>query len=435
MLLKKLSAEWRPVFTNTAWLFSDRVVRLAAGLFVGIWVARYLGPAQFGSYNHALAWVALFGVLAGLGLDSLVVRNLVTTPAERHLWLGTASGLKLCGSIAMLVGLNVSVSLTDSSAIVRLLVAISSTGLVFQAFDTVDFWFQSQMQAKLTVYARNSAFALATLLKVLCIQWGAPLQAFAWIATAELATAAVGLFVCYVLSGQDPRAWRFSINHALNLLRESWPLMLSGFAITIYTRVDQVMLGSTAEAGTYAAAVRISEVWYMVPVVIANSTFPLIVQSRQIDEALYYRRLQAFFDAMAGLSYLVAIPVTLLSNTLVTLLYGNEYEAAGPVLALHVWTGIFVALGVARSMLTTAEGLTRFAFLATLLGAITNVLLNIFLIPRYGALGAAFATLVSQFMATTLSNMLYARTRLILVMQLKSILLLRFFRLYSRKSS
>lgn len=420
------------VAVNVIWLLADRIVRLGVGLLVSVWVARYLGPQLFGVYNYAIAFVGLFGFVSTLGLDSIVVRDIVHAPQDANEILGTAFTLKLIGATLTVIVTISTVSLFRSNdPAMPLLVGLIAAGTLFQAFDAIDFWFQSQIQSKYTVYARNAAFLIISLVKVVLIQLQAPLIAFAGAALAEIALGSIGLITAYRLTGHTVRQWRASLARARSLLGASWPLMLTSIAVWVYMRIDQVMLGSLADdraLGIYSAAVRLSEVWYFIPGAIVSSVFPAILRSKKIDEQLYYDRVQRLFNLMAALSYIIVLPLTLLADPIINLLYGPSYREASGMFVVLMWTGLFVALGVAREAWAVTEGLMRFSFATTVAGAITNIVLNVIFIPRWGALASAWATLVAQAVAVSFSTLLYAPTRRIFVMQLKALILRGGFR-------
>ncbi len=212
-------------------------------------------------------------------------------------------------------------------------------------------------------------------------------------------------------------------------MRESWPLIISGLAVMIYMRIDQAMMGSmlpgetgTRAVGVYSVAVRLSEMWYIVPTAIASSAFPAVVQARGNDSTLYRARMQRLFNLMALISYAVAVPVTFLAKPVISL-YGAGYEDAAPMLAILMWTGLWVSLGVVRSLAIQAEGLLVQSMLATLLGAAVNVGLNLLLIPRFAGLGAAVATLVSYGVSAYGSSFLLAALRPLGLLQTRALLL------------
>jgi PST family polysaccharide transporter len=416
------------MLTNTGWLFGDRALRMGMGLVVGLWVARYLGPEQFGLLNYAQAFVALFTALATLGLDRIVVRDLVQHPEKKGEILGTTLALRLAGALAAILvqGLTVYFIQPDN-LLLHLLVAILGSAMVFQAFDSVDLWFQSQVQSRHTVIAKNAAFLLMGGVRVALILARQPLVAFAVAILGEAALGAFFLLLRYRHQRGDPGAWRVSGAWAKTLLRDGWPLILSGLAVMIYMRIDQIMLGQmggNAAVGIYSAAVRISEVWYFIPIAITSSVAPSIIASRQLGEALYYGRIQKLMRLMVLLSVGIALPMTFLGPLLVVRLYGTAFAASGPILALHIWTAVFVFLGLAQGPWLVAEGLMKVSLNRTLAGGVVNVLLNLYLIPRFGGMGAAWATLAAQATSTLLVNAVDPRTRRIFWMELRALNLL-----------
>jgi PST family polysaccharide transporter len=266
------------------------------------------------------------------------------------------------------------------------------------------------------------------LVKVVLILDNAPLIAFAWTYLAEIALGAAGLILFYGLK-QSFKSWRPNINIARNLLTDCWPLILSGTAVLIYMKIDMVMLGGMVgdkAVGIYAAATRISEVWYFIPVIIYSSLYPSILKTKKISEELYYSRLQKLFDLMSGLSFVIAIPITFLSNVIINAFYKTSYAGAGTILAIHIWAVPFVFLGVAQTSWDLAENLTGLALKRALIGALTNILLNFVLIPRYSGVGAAVSTVVAYAVSGCLANVISKRTMPIFVCQLKSLFFVRY---------
>ncbi|MBD2148126.1 flippase [Sphaerospermopsis sp. FACHB-1194] len=424
-LVRKFGSEKSAIIQNIAWLFFDRIVRMGVGLFVGVWVARYLGVQQFGSFNYATAFVALFNPLTTLGLDALVIRSIVREPELKDEILGTTFWLKLAGAIVCLlltVG-SIFVLRQDDQLTVGL-VAILATAGILHAFDTIDFWFQSQVQSKYTVVARNTAFIIIALVKVVLIKMQAPLVAFAWATLGEVALGTAGLIIAYRFKGYSI-LWRWSLSLAKTLLTESWPLILSGLTIMIYMRIDQIMLGQMVgdeAVGLYSAATRISEVWYFIPTAISSSVAPSIYAAKQVSEELYYQRIKKLIRLLVMISLVVAVPMSFISTTIITLLFGNGYAAAGSILGIHIWAAVFVFIGVASNSWFIAEGLTQLAFRRTLMGAVVNVILNWLLIPAYAGVGAAVATVISQAIASFFSNATHAKTRKIIKVQIKCFL-------------
>ena len=416
------------IIANTGWLFADKVLRMGVGLFVGVWIARYLGPVQFGLWNFALAFTALFGAFATLGLDSIVIREMVRNPERQNELLGSAFVLKLMGgAITLLIAL-FAISLVRSDETLTLwLVGLSAAGFIFQSVNVIDFYFQSKVQSRYTVYAANGAFVLMTLVKIGLLLTSAPLIAFAWAGLGEIALTAIFLLVVYRANHHNMQEWRYDGRVARELLKNSWPLILSSLAVMIYMRIDQIMIGQMMgdkEVGLYSAAVRISEVWYFIPLAVVSSVFPAITLAKQKDETLYLKRLQKLCDLMVVLALLVAIPLTFFSNWLTVLLFGDAYFLAGTVLAIHIWGGIFVFLGVGGGVWYSTENLQKYVLCRTFFGVLINIALNYILIPLYGIVGAAISTILSQATASYLFDIINIRTRSLFWVKTKSLLFL-----------
>jgi len=426
--LKKLQTqkEFKGVVTNIGWLFADRILRMGIGLVVGVWVARYLGVEQFGTFNYAAALVALFSTFASLGLPSLIIREITNEPEKKEQILGTTFWLQLSGGIATLLLAITTISILRHDDPVTIgLVSILASVSIFQAFDTIDLWFQSQVNSKYTVLAKNAAFLVITLFKILLINIHAPLLSFAWATLAEAAIGSVGLIYCYKLQGYFISMWKWDFHIAKKLLRESYPLIFSGMAVVIYMKIDQIMLGEmigSQSVGIYSAATRISEIWYFIPTAIAASIYPAIFSAKKEgDEILYYRRIQQLLRLLSKIAIIIAVPMSFLSGDVVTILFGSEYSAAGPILAIHIWAAVFVFMGVGTSSWFIAEGLTYLTFHRSLIGAAINIILNFVLIPMYGGIGAAIATVISQAFASFISNAFNLKSRKIFLIQLKSL--------------
>jgi len=414
------------VISNTGWQFADNFVRMGVGLLIGIWMARYLGPEKFGVLSYALAFVALFSPVAALGLEDIAVRDIVDDPECRDETIGTAFLLSLLGGFVVLLAATVTiVILRPADSLSQAMVAVIALASIFQAFNVIAFWFHAQVQAKYLVLARNAAFLLCAVGKIGLILAEAPLLAFAWIYTIEIAICSAGLAIAYRMKAGRLLLWRATFRRALALLRNSWPLFFSGVVTMIYMRIDQVMLGEisgSAEVGIYSVAVRLAEVWGFIPMAIFWSVFPAIVIARSTSEDLMYGRLQQLYNLMVFMAYCIAVPVTLLADWLVGTLFGADYARAGSMLALLIWANVFTSLDVARSAFLTNMNWTKLLFATVLLGGTVNVVLNAVLIPSYGGYGAVIATLVAYWFAAHGSCFLFKRLRQTGIMLTKAII-------------
>lgn len=409
---------------NSGWLFMDRAVRLGLGLIISIWLVRYLGSAQFGSYSYAAAFVAIFTPLAGLGLETIVVRELIRQPEKHDEILGTAFVLTLAGGLVAVAGAAGTIGfLRPNDAVSFWLVVIFASALIFQAFDVIGMWFQSQVAARPVVMAANIARVVSALIKIILMVMQAPLMIIAVAVTAEFVLVAIGMIVIYVAKGRRLWGWRINPTLARQLLVASWPLAVSLIASTLYLRLSLLMLGNLVNnevVGIYAAAVRVSEICYTLPPAVMASAFPFILETRQVSLTRYYQQLQLLFSIMVGLAGFIAIPTTIFADPITAILYGPAYAATAPVLAIHIWTVLFVFVGAAQAAWDAAEGLTGLALARAAVGSLTVAGLGLTLVPKYGAAGMALATVVAYALSIGLVNAAHPRARQVLKLQLRA---------------
>lgn len=425
------------IIDNAGWLFLDKILRMGLGLLVGVWVARYLGPEQFGLFNYATAIIAIFSAVATLGLNNIAVRDLVKSPEDASAVMGTTFLLQLMGGGVAFVLAVIAVSCMrpgDESA--RAIVAVVGFSLVFKSTDVIRYWFESKVQSKYVVWLENLTFLFLCAVRVALILTAAPLMAFVWAVLAEAILVAILLLAIYRRQGNQIGAWNYQYARAKVLLADSWPLILSGFAAMLYMRIDQIMLGQLMgdeAVGVYSAAVRLSEVWYFIPIAISASVFPAIIEAKRESSELYHHRLNRLFELFAFLALALALPITFMADWIMGVLYGGGFSSSAQILVIHIWTGVFVFSGVASSRWFISENLQKYTFYRALAGCVVSIILNLALIPRYGPVGAAWASVVSQAVASVFFNALSRKTRPLFFMQVRAISGARYFKkLYER---
>lgn len=414
------------VLSNTAWLFADRILRMSIDFYVTAWIARYFGPEEFGLYNYAIAFVALFSAFSTLGLDSIVVRDIIRGPSSKNEILGTVFILKLIGGVVtLLLTFEVISLLRPSDYLTRWLVGITATGTIFRAFDTIDFWFQSQLQSKYTVYAKNVAFLFTIIIKIILIKIQAPLIAFACVGLVEIFLGALGLMLAYRVNGYFIKNWHYSLTRAKSLLKDSWPLFLSGVSVYIYSRIDQIMLGQMANAkslGIYSVAVKLGESLAFVPMILASSLLPSLVQMHQKDKIFFMKNMQKLFDLLTVFWLFTAIIITFSSSFIVNALFGTAYSNSAAVLSLYIWTQFGCSFNVARGLYININNLFKTSLVISIFGAVLNIFLNYYLIPIYQELGTTFATFITYFIVTIIINFCFKDLKVIAIMIFKSLL-------------
>lgn len=393
---------------NFAWLSGDRFVRMGISFLTGAAVARYLEPHGFGVLTCAIAIAELAGVFATLGLESILPRELLRKPASAVELLGTAFWSSCAAMVILYAALILPLAEFGSSSPEASTCLLLAGLLMIRApLSVLNFQFAAQLQARFGVIAATLSFVFGTVVRLLLIWQGAPVTAFAAALLIEPSGTGLLLYVFNRRAGMRPSTWRWKFVLAKALLQESWPLVFSSFATMIYMRSDQVMLAylqNEEEAGRFGAALRLSEVWYFLPASLASSLLPALVRTRDLSATVRQQRMQRFYDLNATMAYGLILLLLPAAPWIFPLVFGRSYAGADAVFQIHIWACPFVFLGVARNQYLLIEGWTRFLFFSTALGAVINVALNLLFIPRWGASGAAIATLVSQASATLVAS-------------------------------
>ncbi|WP_141266866.1 flippase [Thermodesulfovibrio sp. Kuro-1] len=398
---------FRKYFANTSWLMAEKVFRMAVGLFVGVWIARYLGPEQFGLLSYAQAFVALFSAIAGLGLDGIVVRELVKTPERRDELLGTAFWLKVLGAFATLIVIGIAVQFTSNDSFTNLLIFIIASSTIFQAFNVIDFYFQATVQGKYIAYANSISLFISSVVKIALILYKAPLIAFAMLALFDNLILALGYVYFYIKQTRALSIQYLKISTAKNLLRDSWPLIFGSITALIYMKIDVLLVKEflgNKEVGYYIVSQRISESFLFITTSITQVAFPAIVKARQTNLNSYIEKIYTVYKILVAIAFLVCMIITLFSKWIILFLFSPMYEPSINVLKLYVWTTIFVFLSNGSWLFYWNENLQFLASLRLMIGAILNVILNFILIQKYGLAGAAISSLISYSISSYFFN-------------------------------
>lgn len=410
-------------------------------LVTAIAIPNYLGDAQTGILNYPLVLVSFFVAASGLGTDSLVTRELLVHPQQYRTILGSAFRLRLFAGFAAipliyLAYLFIGYCAPEPPAAPLNYVTIVSFVCVAQSVNIIDCYFQSIAKGQFIMYVQVGANLLSALLKLTLILSGATLTAFVWMLLADALLLSFGYIYVYRAQQHNPFHWKFDRVVALNLLKHSWPLALSSVFVTLYMKIDQLMLDAfwgKSALGVYATVVTLSEGWYFFPMALVAALFPALMHARRDDAIRYQKRLQQLYELMVIISVGIALVITLIAPYIYQWLYTPEFHAGAPTLAIHIWAGVFVFLGTASGQYLIAENLTRISFLRTAIGALANILLNLWLLPRYGMNGAAVATLLAYFISTY-SVLLIPKTRAHGVSLLKALVLWNTLSTLARKS-
>ena len=419
-----------------SWLFYERCIALLSSLLISIAVARHLGPDDYGLLGFVLSFAAILTPLAALGLNELVTKELVTCRGKQGEILGTVFTIRKVAGLGLSVLFAIycfwgpfPTSDTRWQAILVLVASLAGDATVFRSYFAAE--------GKLPLLARFGIARTIVIaaLRLALVLFGFGLDAFIWAACADLLFAGALSWLAFRLSSSNPPTLRVVPSLAPRLLRKSWPLALSQVAAVLNLKIDIVLLtilaGANA-AGTYTLAANLSEGWLALPAIMLAASFPLILQAKKESPDAYDSLLKQSMDALAAIATVIAIGVTLIAPLIVPLIFGSEYADTAAILAVHVWGALFLFMRALASKWLIAEDYYVFSLVSHASGAAINVVLNFALIPLFGGIGAALATVISYAAAGWLAFGLNRRTRPIFLIMASSLLWpLRFRSVYT----
>ena len=402
---------------NLSWMFFAKIGGMVITFIATAFIARNLGPANYGQLSYAISFVSLFSFIASLGIDQILHRELIKYPEQRNELLGSAIGLRAVASVVAIITVIIFALFISSNDVSLLLIFIISMSPLLGSFQLLGYEFQAETKSKYPSLLSLGVVTTLNLLKIATIAMHKGVIYLALIVLLEPVLYSLGyLYLTKKIYG-DVQLLRFKKTVALTILKDSFPLIFASAFYVIYARIDQVMIKNMIDShavGLYDAAVRISELSYFIPSIILVALFPAIINARNISLDLYYKRLKKLLILLVVIAASIAIATTLLSKQLILIIFGGAFIGALPALYICVWSTIGASLNLLAQQILIAENLTKNISISTFLGMVINIVLNVLLIPRYGIAGAALATLIS-YMIPFLSLLLFKKTRIILL--------------------
>lgn len=383
---------------NASWLISGRIIQMVLSFLISIFTARYLGPSNFGVINYAGAYVAFFTSLCTLGINFVIIKDFTDNPDEQGVTIGTSLVLRAFSSALstlMIVGI---VSIVDKGEPVTIVVtALCSIALVFQVFDTINYWFQSRYESKVTAIATLFAYLAISLYKIILLLLHKNVIWFAFANSVDYIFLAIFLLGAYK-KYNGPKL-SFSFTKGKHLLSKSYHYILSGMMVAIYGQTDKLMLKQMldeASVGYYSLASSVNLMWVFVLQAIIDSMYPTIMKLYKVDKNSFEKKNRQLYSIVIYVSVFVAVMFVMFGGIAIRVLYGEAYLPATKPLKIITWYAIFSYLGVARNAWVVCENKQKYLKYMYLSAALINVILNYFMIPIWGASGAAMASLITQ---------------------------------------
>lgn len=419
---------FKKYFQNTSWLLAEKIFRLLVSFLVGVWLARYLGPSDYGVFQFAVSLVSIFSAMSALGLDVVSVRELISRPEDSNQILGTTFLLNIIGALLCFMLLTIVIILLDSNNETSLIVLIIGLSIFFNSFLTIDYYFKSIVKSQFILYANSVTLTTASVIKISLILWNAELVYFAWVVSVESMILAMSYCYFYMKTNRGLKSflnWSFRVAEAKRLLKDSWPQIFSGTMLVILSRIDQVMIKEfvgNEEVAFYSVALRIVEIFAFVPIIFQNSLLPSLINSKKTSLSLYINRLKNYYRLNFTFAILTVIPIYFLADVIVLTMFGNQFREAIPILMLLSFRAIIGHMGIAKNAYMTIENLLKFSMMTIFFGTLVNVVLNYYLIPIYHSEGAIISTYISLFVTVIMLDFFHKKARKNIMLMLNAML-------------
>ena len=411
----KSNNEFMKYFNNTSYLLFDKIFKMVISFFVVIYLTRYLGPERFGLLSYAQSFVSIFIAFASLGLSQIIVRDIVNDQNNVNKVLGTAFFMMFASSIISMGVIFILSFFIYKESQTRLLVNIVAITVIFQVFYIlIESFFQARVLSKYIVLASNTGFVISSSIKILLVYFSMPLMYFAYaLAFDSLFLALCCLFI-YNCKGGNILGWKFEKSLLKKYIKISIPMLMVSVTAFIYTRTDQIMikhmLGDDAN-GNYAAAIRVSELFYFIPGVIVASIYPKLVELKLQNQDGYLKLLEKLYRLVLWISIPIALTMTFCSSLIITILYGEKFASAPHILSVLSWCIIFESIDAVFVKILYVEKIeSRYLYKSTF-GVLINIVLNYILINTHGVVGAAMATLITLICVSYVFDLLDPKLR------------------------
>lgn len=406
-------AGFQKYFRNMGWSFGGKMFSLLMSLFVGALVARYLGPQRYGVLNYALSFVTIFAFLSNFGIDSILVRDLIKYKEKKDDIINTAFVLKLIGGILVIFISTLASIIIRNDLYTTILVFIYSLHLIFVSLSVTDSYFQSILKYKYSFIAQFVSTTAVSILKLFLIYIGLGTGWFVIALVFEIAISSIILIGIFVKKGNRIKLY-FNPTLAKKMFLDAWPFILTSAFYLIYTKIDQIMIGKmidTTSLGIYSAGVKLAEIWYFIPSIICGVLFPAIVNAKITHNDLYKSRIKKVFLLIISISFFIALFEFIFAKYLVLILFGKAYLGSVVILRIYTWAGIIVSTIMIIHQYLTIENKIKLIMFYSFVGAFANIILNLIMIPRFGMVGSAWATLISYSLVPIVTLLIINKKR------------------------
>jgi O-antigen/teichoic acid export membrane protein len=394
--ITKITETKKIASVNISWLLAQNAVKLIFGLTVSLYLAKYLGPEDFGVYSFGISVLSILLLFTNLGIDPILIRELVNKKINSLILMGSSFALTLSGGVLGFLIMGLLGYYYGFSSKIGIVIVLMSPILLLKSLNIINSYFQSSKENKYPALSNIISIIIGSSLILISIKLNFELEYFALIYSFECILLIASLIYFYT-SNNVLRKWEVSKKTSLNILKESWPLIIAGAASIINTRIDQVYIGSMLSPsvlGNYSAAAKVSEFWLILPTVLSTVFYPILIDLRAANFNKYKRFLFLLIISCFTFGILFSTIMTYFSQDIILVLFGEKYDLAGKYLTLYIWSTLpYFTLFILSSVIYI-ENLIKKNLIISGVSIFGNIILNYFFIQFYGAIGAIYATLI-----------------------------------------
>lgn len=433
----------RKVSINSAWLLLEKIVRSVMTIFVGALVVKQLGPEQYGQIAYVVAIVSLFQSIASLGLEGVLVREILIIDATNknglignksndgkmsiknefakintQLLISAAFSVRLLVGVVLLILSIIVVGLLKEWSQNAIILTILMGGpLVFQASDIFDLWNQSRLNSKLTAILKILSYILSNSFRIYLISIDAAMVWFAAAFFVEASVVGIGLYLAFTHDNKLQYNIKIQTKIIRNLIKETWPVSIASLAAAVYTRFDQISLEhylGTVDLGVYSAALLFATASYFLPGIICASIMPEAVKAKRINYNKYLKIMRYTYSILLFISLSIFAITYVAADLIFSIFYSVDFAEGIAVLKLYALTNIPVYIGVAHGIWMVNDKKLIVSVYRAILGAVTAIVLCLLFVPEYGMTGAVYSTIsaliVSDIIVPVVMNLQFFRS-------------------------
>jgi O-antigen/teichoic acid export membrane protein len=416
----QISSNRKILLKNVSWSLIGRIVQIANALIIGVIIARYLKPDQYGILNYAAGYVAMFPLITEFGLTGILTRELAKKSTDRDSLIGSAIFLRFALSLLTIILIFISLTLFKEDGMMRNYILINAINFIFLSVSmTINNYFNSQLQNDQNVKAEIFRVGVLAVIKIMCVLLKAPLFVFIILTAVDSAVLLVYSLPLFVKFYGNLSKLKVNKTYIKILLYGSFPLLLEGVTGVFYQKLDVVMTGKLLDAEAvayYVVALKFVDFAIFIPLVLIQTMTPMLV--RKFEECNYDRENSEYIrfknkvgDIITYSGLFVTLCLIISAYPVITILYGADYHLSIPLLQILAIKGLFCGLAYPVSAIIVSEGRQKLVFLTNVIGAAVYIVLSFILIPKLGLTGVALSTLISFIVGAYFANFLIPRYR------------------------